>query len=1065
MNVHESVGDFLKSLLPPPPRVYNLAGSSAALYLAAMPGPFLAVEAGEEAASALWKDILFYRRYLGLDASGVRFLPSRDGPGTAGERAEVAYSLAGDVLSISVVASANAIEEPLWGRDGLDAQALRIGPGDELDREESERRLIALGYRSMPLVTEKGQYSLRGFILDIYPSTALTPYRVEFFGDEVEEVRDFDVDSQRSRGEAEGFAVLPAREPESGPLPAGLFRGTVCYFSDALRPHAPHGTLHGPPGGAVVLSRFGIAGEGVDAGLLPLDGLGLLHTERQDIYGLSGALKALAPSFRMALVASSRGQAERLREVLSERAEGAEGGLVCPEINLDSLGSYQGRLSVTVAELSAGLYLSGKPGKPGMIILTEKELFGDRPAYRPLRKSRVSTLLENIDDLGAGDFVVHKDRGIGKFEGLVHQEVEGYEYDLLALEYAGGDRLYLPLHAIERVRKFHAEEGVVPRLDELGTKRWQRTRQRVQGKIREMAKKLLGIYAERSVAPGHAFSPDAEMHREFDSFFPYEETPDQAAAIAEIKKDMESGRPMDRLLCGDVGYGKTEVAMRAAFKAVYDGKQVAVLVPTTLLCEQHLRVFRSRFAAFPVSIEGLSRFRSRRERLDALERLRRGGVDIIIATHALLRAGAAFANLGLLVIDEEHRFGVKDKERMKELKRGLDVLGMSATPIPRTLQMSLSGIRSMSVIETPPEERLAVKSTVAAFDRALVRETVEKELERGGQVFFVHNRIKDIGRVERMLGELLPGARVAVAHGRMPERDLEKVMLSFLDREVDVLLCTAIIGSGLDIPTANTIVINMAERMGLADLYQLKGRVGRSSAKAYAYYLTPGEAAVTEDAKKRLQAVQDMSYMGAGLRLAMKDLEIRGAGNLLGPEQSGCIHAVGFDLYMEMLEQAVAELKGVKLREKVRPAVVLRLNAFIPEEYVGDMALRLGLYRSIASAETEEELGRLESEMSDRFGRPPEAFLNLLKIRRVGILAEGLSVSEVRGMDGSARFTVAPESPLTAEDILGAFESRVRFFEGGFELAVEHEPCGEVEGALRALRRTSGGERVADGKT
>jgi transcription-repair coupling factor (superfamily II helicase) len=575
-----------------------------------------------------------------------------------------------------------------------------------------------------------------------------------------------------------------------------------------------------------------------------------------------------------------------------------------------------------------------------------------------------------------------------------------------------------------------------------------------------MAEELLRVYAEREVAEGFAFSPDTEMHREFDGFFPYEETPDQAVAIEEIKGDMESARPMERLLCGDVGYGKTEVAMRAAFKALYDGKQVAVLVPTTLLCEQHLRIFRSRFAAFPVCVEALSRFRSSGERAGIISRLKQGGVDVIIATHALLKPSVEFSDLGLLVIDEEHRFGVRQKERIKKLKRGVDVLSMSATPIPRTMQMSLSGIRKMSVIETPPEERVAVKSLVAAFDEGLIRDAVDREVERGGQVFFVHNRVKDIGRMEKKLGRVLPLARVAVAHGQMRERELEDVMMAFLDREVDVLLSTAIIGSGLDIPTANTIIVNMADRMGLADLYQLRGRVGRSNVRAYAYFLVPAGALITEEARQRLQAVQELSYMGAGFRLALKDLEIRGAGNFLGPEQSGCIDAVGFDLYMEMLERAVAELRGVEIKEKIRPAINIRVNAFIPENYMEDMALRLSAYRSVYSARSREDLAGIEAEMSDRFGRPPRPFMDLLRVRRLSLLAEELSINEISAVAKGARFALSGDTPLTAGDILGAFDGRVKFVESGFELSLKSGSFAEIEAALAALREAAGAGAV-----
>jgi transcription-repair coupling factor (superfamily II helicase) len=1032
LDILRTVNEFGSRLRPLPSRIYNLTGSSGALLLALMEEPFVMVERTEEEAERLWRDVLFYRKLLGSDAPDVLYLPPANGPERAGRRAGAVQGLSRGE-STSLITSGEAVEEEVWPPGELTERVFRLKKGEEDEREKVERGLIGLGYERAPLVAESGQYSLRGFILDVFPSTSSAPLRVEFFGDEIESIREFDVETQRSVEEKAGVEVLPAREPEAGVKPAVLWGEKRIFYAEKAG--------GGAPPEAVVLSRFPIAGEGEDAGLFPMSGNGVLPGERKDIYGLPGALEMLSAENRVVVVASSGGQAERLREVFAER------NVVCPFIELENLARYAGRLSMTSGGLSSGLFL------PGLMVLTEREIFGERPGYRPIKKSKASGLLTNIDDLRVGDYVVHADRGVGEFEGLVHQSVDGCEYDMLALRYEGGDRLYIPLYGIDRIRKFHVEDGVRPRLSSLGSRKWQRTKEKIKKSIKEMARKLLGIYAEREVSGGVSFSRDTEAHREFDGFFPYEETEDQLRAVEEIKRDMESVRPMERLLSGDVGYGKTEVAMRAAFKAVFDGKQVAVLVPTTLLCEQHERIFKKRFSAFPVSIESVSRFKSRTERLETLDKLKKGRVDIVVATHALLKPGVAFGDLGLLVIDEEHRFGVRQKERIKELKKGVDVLSLSATPIPRTLQMSLGGIRSMSVIETPPEERLAVKSEVSVYDEGLIRKAIEKEIARGGQVFYVHNRVKDIGRVERRLKEIVPLARVAVAHGQMPEGELEKIMLSFLDGGVDVLLSTAIIGSGIDIPSANTIIINMAHRMGLADLYQLKGRVGRSNVRAYAYYLVPPGAAVTEEAARRLQAVQELSYMGAGFRLAMKDLEIRGAGNLLGAEQSGYINAVGFDLYMEMLGQAVAELKGHKAVEKPKPAINIRINAFIPEGYVEDMALRLSVYRSISSARNVEDLGEIESEMSDRFGRPPEEFIRLLKIKEISLLAGELSIAGVSSADGTARFELYPDSPLTAEGVVRALGGGVRFFGSGFGIALSGGVCGGVKSALESLRR------------
>jgi transcription-repair coupling factor (superfamily II helicase) len=727
---------------------------------------------------------------------------------------------------------------------------------------------------------------------------------------------------------------------------------------------------------------------------------------------------------RIAFISSSMGQAERLKEILRD------GDVIAPLIDRAELLDYEGKVSVTVGGLSSGIFF------PGFFILTEKEVFGERPGYRPIKKSKVSKLLTSLDDLMPGDFVVHKDHGIGKFQGLVRQRVEETEEDLMILDYEGG-RLYLPPQGIRSIQKYHAEEGVIPKIDRLGGKTWQRTKERVRKKIQEMAGKLVALYAEREVNKGFSYSPDTELHREFDGFFPYEETPDQTAAIKDIKTDMELERPMDRLICGDVGYGKTEVAMRAAFKAVYDGMQVAVLVPTTILCEQHYRTFRMRFSAFPVRIDYLSRFKSKKDQQNTIRALSSGDIDIIIGTHSLLREGIHFYKLGLLVIDEEHRFGVRQKERIKELKKGVDILTLTATPIPRTLHMALSDIREMSVIETPPEERLAVKSVVSVFDEELVKDAVTRELERNGQVFFVHNRIRDIYKLAEYLTGLFPSVKISVAHGQMPEKELEKIMLKFYVGEIDILIATAIIGSGLDIPKANTIIINRADMMGLAELYQLRGRVGRSNVRAYSYFLIPGEDIITEEAKKRLQAIQEMSYLGAGLRLAMKDLEIRGAGNLLGAEQSGHIHAVGLDLYLEMLEKAVAELKGLKIEEEFEPSISLRVNAFIPDDYIDDITLRLSLYRRIALARNEDALQALEYEISDRFGKPPEVVTNLLNVMRLKVMARELLVAKIQDTQGRVRVLFSPDTKIEPRDIFELrkkADGRIRFLPEGFEL-------------------------------
>ncbi|MBM4128674.1 MAG: transcription-repair coupling factor [Nitrospira sp.] len=935
----------------------------------------------------------------------------------------------------SLVCSSRTLELPLWSRAEIERLLINLRVAMEIERRAIEESLHQMGYKKVPLVTEKGEYSQRGWLFDIFPSTTESPIRVEFFGDEIESIKTFDIDTQRSAEHLPEVTIFPAEEPFEGRRIIEIVEDVKFFFSDSIQEREKL------PQNVTFLSRYSIKGSGYDAGMLSLKGLGIIPEERGHIEELPQKIRLLQRENRVVIISSSRGQAERLKEILRD------GGVVAPLIDKTDLLDYEESISITLGELSSGLFF------PGLLILTEKEIFGGRPGYRPIKKSKVSKLLTSLDDLMPGDFIVHRDHGIGRFHGLVRQKVEGKEEDLILIDYEGG-RLYIPLQEINSIHKYHAEEGVIPRIDRLGGKTWQRTKKRVREKVNEMAERLVALYAEREVLKGYAFSHDTELHSEFDSFFPYEETPDQLTAIEDIKRDMESERAMDRLICGDVGYGKTEVAMRAAFKAVYDGMQVAVLVPTTILCEQHYRTFKTRFSAFPIRIDFLSRFKSRKEQMETIRSLSNGDIDIIIGTHSLLNETVSFYKLGLLIIDEEHRFGVRQKERIKELKRGVDVLSLTATPIPRTLYMALSDIRDMSTIETPPEERLAVKSTVSGFDEKLIQEAIKKEIGRKGQVFFVHNRIKDIYKIAQYVMKLLPEARMAIAHGQMPERELEKIMLQFYEGKIDVLVATAIVGSGLDIPTANTIIINRADMMGLAELYQLRGRVGRSNVKAYSYFLIPGEDIINEEARKRLQAIQEMSYLGAGLRLAMKDLEIRGAGNLLGPEQSGHVHAVGFDLYVEMLEKAVAELKGVKIEEEIEPSIRLNVTAFIPEEYIDDITLRLSLYRRISSSRTHAALKTLESEMEDRFGRLPEEVRNLLDVMRLKILARELLITKVHDVQGKIRVIFSPETRVSPQDIFELGRKRdgkISFLPEGLEVDIRGLSWGKVYQEISSL--------------
>jgi transcription-repair coupling factor (superfamily II helicase) len=634
-------------------------------------------------------------------------------------------------------------------------------------------------------------------------------------------------------------------------------------------------------------------------------------------------------------------------------------------------------------------------GDAKLAIYGNADLFETLPAQRPRSRPKTASFFSDFSDLKPGDYVVHVDHGIGQFDGLRQVVVEGATGEFMLLHYAGDAKLYVPLARIDLVQKYQSLGGVEPALDKLGTTVWETRKSRVRKSINDMAEQLLALYAERKTSQGHAFPKDTNWQREFEDAFEFQETPDQQRAIEEVKKDMESALPMDRLLCGDVGYGKTEVAMRAAFKALADSKQVAVLAPTTVLAFQHLETFRRRFAAFPMRIELLSRFRSEKEQKKILEDLEAGKVDVVIGTHRLLSKDVKFQELGLLVVDEEQRFGVAHKERIKEMRKSVDVLTMSATPIPRTLHMSLVGLRDMSVIETPPKDRLAIQTTVAPFNEALVQRVIQEELDRGGQVFFVHNRVESIASLASMVQRLVPKARIVVGHGQMRETELEKVMLKFVRNEADVLVSTTIIENGLDIPRANTILINRADRMGLSELYQLRGRVGRSNQRAYAYLLVPNEGTLTPIARQRLAALKEFSDLGAGFRIAALDLELRGAGNLLGREQHGHIEAVGFDMYCQMMERAVAERKGEEVAPERHATINLGQEVRIPAEYIDSENLRLRIYKRIASVSSDAERDEVRRELEDRFGPPPPAVNNLLDYAVLKALAEKLLVANV----------------------------------------------------------------------
>jgi transcription-repair coupling factor (superfamily II helicase) len=1022
--------------LPRAGRATGLAGSGRALYLLRLGRPFVAVCRGEEEAARLAGDLLFFAAALGRPAPVL--LPSPDDR-IRGPRLAAIERIASGAAP-AVVAGPGAAAAPVWAVDRLRAASVEVRLGGELDTGFLAELLPEMGYRRVQVAADAGEFAVRSGLVDLFPAAAEQPVRVEVGSGRVTGLRAFDVDTQRTFRDVPAIVLVPAREPAEGP---SLF--------EALPGHllVTEGDL-GPEGARLPLPGLVLEEEARGGAAGGLDGLGLTARERkrsgETLAAVGARLAALSGGRAVLVAAETTGEAERLRELL-----GAAGRAVSP-IEPAGLGAHPGPLALVRGRLSAGF----ADAASGFLAVTAAEIFGPRPAVRPPRASHVATLIATLDELAPGDHVVHLEHGVGRFVGIEKAPGGDADADLLRLEYAGGTSLLLPVERLDLLRRYQVAGGAAPRLDAIGGTAWRKAKARAAAKIREMAAELLRQHAERAAAPGHAFPPDGEAHREFAAAFPFEETPDQRASIEEIRRDMEAPRPMDRLLCGDVGYGKTEVAMRAAFKAAHAGRQVAVIAPTTLLAEQHAAVFGARFAPFEIRVEALTRFVPAAEEPAILARLAAGETRIVIGTHRLLGRDVAFADLGLLIVDEEQRFGVAHKERIRRLREGVDVLTLTATPIPRTLHLALSGLRGISTLETPPEERLAVKTVVSRFDAGLVREALERELARGGQAYFVHNRIESIGRVGVLLQGLLPGRRIGVAHARMPERALEEVMHAFFSGELDVLLATAIVGAGLDVPRANTILVDRADRFGLADLYQLKGRVGRADARAFAYFLVPHEDRLTEEARERLAALTELSFLGAGFRLALRDLEIRGAGDLLGAEQSGHIAAVGYDLYTEMLQAEVARLSGAAPPARMEPVIELRGAAHLPAAWIDDAGLRLSVLRKLAGAHDRGAVADLRRELQDRFGPPPLEAARLLDVAdlRARCRAAGvLRLTEVDARRYRALFVEGSRPSAAAVAALAqAGGGRLGFLpEGGFEVDLAKRSWEEAVSALGRL--------------
>ncbi|MDW8129130.1 MAG: transcription-repair coupling factor [Bryobacterales bacterium] len=949
--------------------------------------------------------------------------------------------------------------------------ALWLHVGDETSFEDLVAHLENTGYQRRDPVEMIGEYSVRGGILDVFPAESERPVRIEFLGDRIESMRRFDVESQRSvvrtdrclilpmteqpasaelheelarrlgagKGEIPGWELLaPLVQPRTASLveqaenpvivldePSALEAAAERIW-DRLEQDPRTAPLHperfflrwrellerAGTAATVALHELALAG---DPGALEIVTRPALSFQGNVRIAVAEARNLIETGHRVVFFAAATGELERTAEIFNEyglafQFAAAPGESLPPYLaERAGLGGAAGALLARGA-LRRGAILP----QSALAIFGAEDLFGAPGwALRPPR-ARPSTraFAADVADLAIGDYVVHQEHGIGRFLGLRRIEQGDQQGEYMMLEYAGGARLYVPLTRLDLISKYRGAGEQAPALDRLGGATWERTKRRVKARMRDMAEELLKLYAERKLAGGFAFSPDSDWQREFEEAFEFEETEDQLTALREIKRDMESPQPMDRLLCGDVGFGKTEVAMRAAFKALGDGKQVAVLAPTTVLVFQHYETFKRRFAPFPVRVEMLSRFRNRREIELVLKDTAEGKVDILIGTHRLLSDDVRFRDLGLLIIDEEQRFGVRHKEKLKHLKKNVDVLTMTATPIPRTLHMSLVGLRDLSVIETPPKDRLAIHTIVAHFDPELIRTAIEQELARGGQVYFVHNRVETIWERAALIQQLAPSARVAVAHGQMGEAALERVMLGFMQHAYDVLVCTTIVENGLDIPAANTIIIDHAERYGLAELYQLRGRVGRSNRRAYAYLLVPPESELSELARKRLAALKEFSELGAGFKIAALDLELRGAGNLLGGEQHGHINAVGYDMYVRMLEETIRELRGEQARPEIRTALNLGLDLRIPPDYIADERQRLRAYKRIAEADTPGAVEQVQAELVDRYGPLPESVRWLLEYSLLKAMAQKLGIEAIERAQGRLRVRFHRDSPV-----------------------------------------------------
>ena len=1020
----------------------------------------------ERRAREIYEDYRFYdRKVYSYPAKDLLFFQADiHGNLLIRQRMKVIKALL-EEKELTVVTSIDGCMDFLESLEKIKEQLIHYESDSTVDTEQLKNQLVALGYERVGQVEMPGQFSVRGGIVDIYCLTEENPWRIELWGDEIDSIRSFDPESQRSLENLDELTIYPAVEHIGDKDMVSFLdyfpeERTIIFLDEpnrltekggAVEEEYRQSRMHREEKGSRNLPENWLCSfEQLQKELNKRNCISVCALEpkqagwkvREKFYLEVKSISAYNNSFellvkdlhqykkqgyRIALLSGSRTRAERLAKDLQEEGLAAFYGQdydreICP-----------GEIMVVYGHAKKGFeYPLIK-----FAVMTESDIFGQEQKKKKKKKNYSGSRIQDFAELSIGDFVVHEKHGLGIYRGIEKVEVDRIVKDYIKIEYRGGSNLYIPATQLDCLQKYSgADASKAPKLNKLGTQEWNKTKSKVRGAVKNIAKELVELYAVRQEKEGYVCGPDTVWQREFEEMFPYEETEDQLSAIEDAKRDMESTRIMDRLICGDVGYGKTEVALRAAFKEVQESRQVAYLAPTTILAQQIYNTFVQRMKEFPVRVELLCRFRTPAQQKKAIEDLKKGQVDVIIGTHRILSKDVQFKNLGLLIVDEEQRFGVTHKEKIKQLKKDVDVLTLTATPIPRTLHMSLIGIRDMSVLEEPPMDRMPIQTYVMEYDEETVREAINRELRRGGQVYYVYNRVTDIADVALRIAKLVPDARVDFAHGQMSERELENVMYSFVNGDIDVLVSTTIIETGLDISNVNTMIIHDSDRYGLSQLYQLRGRIGRSNRTAYAFLMYRKNVMLKETAEKRLAAIREYTDLGSGFKIAMRDLELRGAGNLLGAQQHGHMNAVGYDLYCKMLNEAVKEAKGIHTMEDFETSVDLNVDAYIPDSYISNEFQKLDIYKRIAGIETQQDYDDMLEELLDRFGEPGKAVLNLLAIAKLKAIAHQGYVTEIKQTGKIVRFTLYEKARLNTE----GFPALMQKYRRGLQFKNEQEP-------------------------